>query len=55
MAILHVDAEEDARKFTVSLREALPCPDDILLADFTAGLSLHTGKGLLGVVAVTPE
>ena len=55
MAILHVDAEEDARKFTISLREALPCPDDILLADFTAGLSLHTGKGLLGVVAVTPE
>ena len=55
MAVLHVDAEEDARVFETSLREALPCPEEIILANFTPGLSLHTGKGLLGVVAVTPE
>jgi DegV family protein with EDD domain len=52
MAILHVDAEEDARAFESFLRESLPCPETIILANFTPGLSLHTGKGLLGVVAV---
>ncbi len=55
MAILHVDAEEEARTFEVTLRESLPCPAEITLANFTPGLSLHTGKGLLGIVAVVAE
>lgn len=55
MAILHVDAGEDARAFEASLRDQLSCPEEIILADFTAGLSLHTGKGLLGIVAVAAE
>jgi DegV family protein with EDD domain len=55
MAVLHVDAEADAEEFIESLRETLPCPKDIIMANFTPGLSLHTGKGLLGVVAVAAE
>ena len=55
MAILHVNAEQDAQEFESLLREELACPDKILLASFTAGLSVHTGRGMIGVVVVAAE
>ncbi len=58
MSIVHADAEAEAREFAVQLRENLPpsagCPpsEDIIMAAFTAGLSVHAGAGLVGVAVV---
>ena len=52
LAVLHVDAPEEAMEFEEQLRAALPCPKDIVRAQFTPGLSVHTGRGLIGAVFV---
>ena len=53
MAILHVDAPEDAQRFEALLREQVACPPEILVSELSAGLSVHAGAGLVGVSAVT--
>ena len=55
MAIIHVNAAERAREFEGLLRAALDCPDDIITAEFTPGLSIHSGTGVVGVVVVAVE
>lgn len=52
MALLHVDAEEDALQFGEQMRDAFTCPDEFILAELTPGLSVHTGAGIVGVVCV---
>ena len=52
MAVLNVAAREEAMAFEAQLRAALPCPETIIHANLTAGLSVHTGAGMLGVVVV---
>ena len=55
MGIIHVNALEKAREFEALLREHLSCPTDIITAEFTPGLSIHSGTGIVGVVVVVAE
>jgi DegV family protein with EDD domain len=52
MAVIHVDAEEHARQFEAQLRVSMACPERVLLTGLSAGLSVHSGAGLVGVVFV---
>jgi DegV family protein with EDD domain len=53
MAILSVNAQENATHFEKLLSENLPCPTEIIHAEVNPGLSIHTGLGMLAVVFVT--
>ena len=55
MGIVHVAAFEQAKEFEALLREGVSCPDEILIADLTAGLAVHSGAGMVGVGFVLAE
>ena len=52
MAIVHSNVPEDAKEFEGLLREALPCPEEIMVCELTAGLSVHSGAGMVGAAFV---
>lgn len=53
LAILHVDAQAEARLFEEKLRAGLAYTADPIWAELTPGLSVHSGAGLVGVAFVT--
>jgi len=55
MAILHINALEDAHQFQEQLCAHLPCPDEVMVTALTPGLSLFGGNGFVGVVTVSGE
>jgi DegV family protein with EDD domain len=55
MAVVHSNAREEAHAFEKQLRGELSCPEEILIAPLTAGLSVHSGAGLVGVGFVTGD
>jgi DegV family protein with EDD domain len=55
VGLIHVLNLEDAKILEEKLRSRLQMPDQVLLADFGPGLSVHTGKGFVGVVILTRE
>jgi DegV family protein with EDD domain len=55
MNIVHTDAATYALEFETLLREQINCPDEINHLPLTAGLSVHTGPGFVGVAYVTDK
>jgi DegV family protein with EDD domain len=55
MAIMHVNALDAAHQFATLLGAALPCPEEIVFADMTPGLAVHTGTGMVAVIIVTAK
>ncbi len=53
LAMIHVCDEAGARDLHKHLCAALNCPVEPLYIEFTPGLSVHAGAGLVGVVFVT--
>jgi DegV family protein with EDD domain len=52
LAILHVAVPDDARLFQEQVLAALPYEGEIIVAELGAGLSVHAGSGVVGLVAV---
>jgi DegV family protein with EDD domain len=49
MYIVHANAAQDAARFEQLVREQLPVPEDMFVAELSAGLSVHTGAGVVGL------
>lgn len=54
VAILHVAVPEEAEAFEAALRQRIACPPEILVVELGAGLSVHSGAGMVGVTVVRP-
>lgn len=52
LAILHVAVPDDARLFQKQVLAALPYDGEIIVAELGAGLSVHAGSGVVGLVVV---
>jgi len=53
LAVQHVAALEEAQAFKEQLCSVVRCPGEVIIAEFTPGLSVHTGAGMIGVAMVT--
>lgn len=52
LAILHINDLERAGEFKKLMCAEFACPDSILTVEFTPGLSVHAGSGVVGVVVL---
>jgi len=55
VAVAHVNALDSAHSFDEKLRSVVACSSETLFVEFSAGLSVHTGPGMIAVVAVAAE
>ncbi len=55
LGIIHVNNPQGAEELRDLLRAALPCPEEIIIAEFTAGLSVHAGTGVVGLALVAEK
>lgn len=53
LAIVHVAVPDEAKQFEQQLRARLDCPAEVVFTGLSAGLSVHSGAGLVGAVTVT--
>lgn len=55
LAIEHVNAESEAIEFYKQLNEAISFSGEVLYAELTPGLSVHSGAGMVGACFVVSE
>ncbi|MHC1770468.1 MAG: DegV family protein [Flexilinea sp.] len=53
MAVIHTNDLQSAIEMETILRATFQCPEEIIIAELTPGLSVHTGAGVVGVVVQT--
>lgn len=51
-SIIHINNPEGARELQKLLREQIACPDEMITTQFTPGLSVHAGSGVVGLVVI---
>jgi DegV family protein with EDD domain len=52
LAVLHVAAPDELAGFQREICATLTCPGDLVVTEFSPGLSVHTGAGLIAVAGV---
>lgn len=55
IALIHINNLEGARELQKLLCQVIHCPENIITAEFSAGLSVHAGTGVVGVVVQTGQ
>lgn len=55
MSIVHVNAESEAKEFYNQLSQVVSFSGEVLFAELTPGLSVHSGAGMVGVCFVVSE
>lgn len=55
IAIIHINNPDGAEGLRNTIQEEYPAVSEIILAEFTPGLSVHAGSGVLGVVCLAAE
>jgi DegV family protein with EDD domain len=55
VGIVHVRAEDGARRFNEQFKQAVNYSGEVLFAELTPGLSVHTGAGLVGACCVVAD
>ena len=55
VAVIHVNDPQGAVELEILLRAALPFSEKMIITEFTPGLSVHAGSGVVGVVVQTGE
>ncbi len=53
VGIIHVNHLEGAKELQDLLCKKFPCPEEVMIAEFTPGLSVHAGSGVVGLVVLT--
>lgn len=51
-AVIHITDQAGAHDLSHRLCQELPCPGNVLISEFTPGLSVHAGTGVVGLVVV---
>jgi len=54
-AIFHANNLEGALTLEKQIRAIMPFPETYIMAEFTPGLSVHTGAGVVGIVTLAAE
>jgi len=55
LALIHVNNPKGAAQLGDMLAELFSLPEDVITAEFTPGLSVHTGSGVIGFVILTDK
>jgi len=55
MSIVHVNAESEAKEFYNQLSQVVSFSGEVLFAELTPGLSVHSGAGMVGVCFIVSE